>query len=246
MKVVITGAANGLGEFLAKRFFEIENCQVIGVDITKFKDLNTSVKPLFTKYYESDLARLENLPALIEKIIYESSGIDVFINNAGLKVFRSLSDLNIETVEKVFRVNSLAPIVIIKTLLSRIKPPERCTIINISSNAGFKGYKGGSIYCSSKAALNVFTEAVVDEYKGNSKIEIYTICPSTIFSKEISDNFPDVNPQNYIQPEKVFLEIQKLTTKGSGRKIIPIISIKQALKYAIDSFGKNLLWLVRK
>ena len=246
MNIVITGSGQGLGAFLVQKLARIESSRIIGIDIRKYKDIDPFLKPLFYKYYEADLSLLDTIPGLLEKIKSEISDIDVFINNAGLKVFGALEDLSIETIEKTFFVNSLAPIVIVKSLLTGMNSSGRGIIINISSNAGFKGYEGGSIYCSSKAALNIFTEAISDEFRLRPDIEIYTICPSTIFTQEIAETYPDANPKNYIQPEKIFLEIQRLIKRGSRHRIIPVITYRQALKNILSAFKSQLIMLLRK
>jgi short-subunit dehydrogenase len=239
MNIVITGAGQGLGAFLVQSFASVEGSRIIGIDNKKYTDIDPLLKPLFFKYYEADLELINSIPVLLEKIQSDLSVIDIFINNAGLKVFGNLEDLSIETIEKTFIVNSLAPIVIVKSLLTEINSSSRCVIINISSNAGFKGYKGGSIYCSSKAALNIFTEAIVDEYRQRPDIDIYTICPSTIFTQEIAEKYPEANPKNYIQKEKIFQEIQRLINRGSKRKIIPITTFKQTIKRVLNILRAN-------
>ncbi|MGD0342429.1 MAG: SDR family oxidoreductase [Bacteroidales bacterium] len=246
MNIVITGAAEGLGAFLVERFSKTRNCNVVGIDIKKFNEIDILLKPLFYKYFEYDLNKLEGIPTLIKEIISEISDIDLLINNAGLKTFGTLENLSIETIISTFQVNSLAPIIIARSLINRMNSSGMSIIINISSNAGFKGYKYGSIYCASKAALNIFTEAISDEGRLGPDIKIYTICPSTIFTKEIAQKYPDANPNNYIQPEEIFQEIQKIIRTGSKLRIIPILSYKQILKYSIDGFRNHLTWLLKK
>jgi short-subunit dehydrogenase len=238
LNIVITGAAMGLGEYLAGRLSAEENFQVIGIDRVRKDDLKPSVREFFSKYYEFDLTYTAKIPGLIDDIYRDFNEIDVFINNAGLKTFGKLSELTDETIQNTIIVNYITPAIIIKSLLNKMLKSGKGIIINISSNAAFQGYSEGSIYCSSKSALNTFTEAINDEISQNPNIKIYTLCPSTILTKELLEKHPQVNPDKYISTGKVYKIIERLIKNGSNKKIIPIIPFRQTLKYIIQDIKK--------
>ena len=240
LNIVITGVARGLGECLAERLSAETNSQIIGIDKIKKAELKPSVKDLFTKYYEFDLTCTAKIPGLIDDIYRDFKKIDVFINNAGLKTFGKLSDITDETIQNTINVNYIAPVIIIKNLLKRMLISGKGIIINISSNAAFQGYKEGSIYCSSKSALNTFTEAINDEVLHNPNIKIYTLCPATIITKEFLEEHPQVDPVKYISTKRVYRVVERLIKKGSEIKIIPIILFRQRMKYSIQDIKKIL------
>jgi short-subunit dehydrogenase len=240
LNIAITGAAMGLGESLAERFSKEGNFRVIGIDRVKKDDLRPTVKVFFSKYYEFDLTCSTKIPGLIDDIYRDFNEIDVFINNAGLKTFGKLTDMADEAIPNTLNVNFIAPAIIIKSLLNRMHKSGKGIIINISSNAAFQGYSEGSIYCSSKSALNTFAEAINDEISLISNIKIYTLCPSTILTKELHEKYPRANSDKYVSTGRIFKEIERLLKKGSKKKIIPIISFRQSLKHIINDIKRYL------
>jgi len=236
--IVVTGVAKGLGEYIAKRLSKESDSRVIGIDRVKNDDLKPDVKDIISKYYEFDLTCSANINGLIDEIYSDINDIDVFINNAGLKTFGKLTNITDETIKNTIEVNYIAPVIIIKNLLSRMLKSGKGIIINISSNAAFQGYSEGSIYCSSKTALNTFTDAINEEISENKRIKVYTLCPSTILTKELLEKYPEANPNKYISTERVYKKIDRLIKKGSNKKIIPIISFSQTMKYYFRNIRK--------
>jgi len=153
--VVITGASKGIGLALAKKFKE-ENFYVVNMSRTETQiaDLNIKV----------DLSKFDEITYAVGKLLDEVDKIDVLINNAGVGIYESWENLDIESLKYAFEINFFAPVYLTKSLLPVLKETKG-TVINVSSVAGklYLPFMGG--YCATKFALNAFSDSLRAELK---------------------------------------------------------------------------------
>jgi NAD(P)-dependent dehydrogenase (short-subunit alcohol dehydrogenase family) len=97
-------------------------------------------------------------------------GIDVLINNAGVSSqTRTLADITMEEMQRVFAVNSIAPMLVTRALLPNLRKGKRRVVLTISSQLGsIANNTGGSTYAyrASKTAVNQLTVSMHHELKG--------------------------------------------------------------------------------
>lgn len=93
--------------------------------------------------------------------------IDVLINNAGVgSPTKSIADCTADEMQRVFMINSIAPMLVVKAVLPSLRLGKRKLIVNISSQlASITNNTGGSSYAyrASKAALNQFNKSLANE-----------------------------------------------------------------------------------
>ena len=89
MNVLITGAAGGIGEAIAKAFAE-KGCN-LALQYNKSEDKASEIKNKLEKTYgikaltiKADLTKNEEIEALAKKALSEFGIVDVLINNAGI------------------------------------------------------------------------------------------------------------------------------------------------------------------
>ena len=168
----ITGVSKGVGLEITRKLLEKGNF-VYGVSRTETKELKVLLSEhsdLFF-YNKFDLSN----PNLIKDELFKDfislkRPVDGFINNAAMAYDDIITNANIDFLEKMFRVNVISPILITKNiirnmLLHRIEG----NIIHISSISVHTGYKGLSMYASTKGALEAFSKNTAREW-GNRKI----------------------------------------------------------------------------
>jgi short-subunit dehydrogenase len=144
-KILITGAAHGLGSELAT-LLDKEGCLLVLVDRDR-----TSLQNAQT--YVCDLSDLSQRKKLIEKM--RSKGkIDILINCAGIGSHSQLSQLSVDEVERVLQINTLSPL----ELIAGLSPLE--LIINIGSVAGEMNLPSMSLYAASKTSIHAFTRSI--------------------------------------------------------------------------------------
>jgi NAD(P)-dependent dehydrogenase (short-subunit alcohol dehydrogenase family) len=112
---------------------------------------------------ELDVTREEQAPAAVEAALRQFRKIDVLVNNAGyghLGVFEESSD---EEVRKQFATNVFGLMTVTRAVLPVMRKQRSGRILNVSSVAGLRGGFGAALYCSSKFAVEGFTQSLAPE-----------------------------------------------------------------------------------
>lgn len=181
-KVILTGAADGIGKELTKQLLN-KGAFVYGLDINgeklaKLKDeLNTD--RLVT--YIVDVSSKENLINFKEQFIKDNGRVDILINNAGIvQPFLNIEDLQDDVISRVMNVNFYGPMNLCRLFIKDLINNEKGGfIVNVSSMAGFFPFPGQGIYGASKAALKIFTEGLYSELKSKN-VGVMIVLPGAI------------------------------------------------------------------
>jgi len=167
MNVIITGISKGLGLKTAELLLH-DGWTVYGISRSKTEKLSKLLLqyPNKIKWLQYDLGNVEEIR---QRIFKDWIGLDTpihgLINNAALAYDDIVTNLNLDTLEKMYKVNVFTPMVLTKfairqMLLHRIKG----SIVHISSISVHTGYKGLSMYASTKGALEAFSKNTAREW----------------------------------------------------------------------------------
>ncbi len=154
--VLITGVSKGLGKTIAEKF-RSEGFSVSGVSRSEPDfDLDLFIK--------GDITEEPLRKRVINETIDRYGRLDILINNAGIGLYDSWEDSYIADIKKLFELNFFSVVDFTKKSLPYLKESKGC-VINISSVAGklYLPYMGA--YCSSKFALNAFSDSLRAELK---------------------------------------------------------------------------------
>jgi 3-oxoacyl-[acyl-carrier protein] reductase len=141
-RVVVTGAANGIGRATADMFAG-DGAEVIGLDLT------TSEAPV--KILRCDLTRETDIVSAVAAAAAELGGIDVLVNNAGILKEAPLGAISAELIDQHYAVNVRGAILVTREVLRHFGDGAR--IINIASELAYLGRANASVYCATKAAI---------------------------------------------------------------------------------------------
>ena len=185
---IITGTSRGLGKSIAKKL-QVDGNHVIGISRkidTKLLDISKKDNSRID-YIEFDLDNVNIIEKLIIKIFsiidLEKAEKICLVNNAGvIDPIKTIENCSIDEITTSFNVNTVAPIVITSKFIEKLKFIDiEKRVINISSGAGKKPYHGWSCYCSTKAAVDMFTRCVaVEQEKANYPTKILSFAPGII------------------------------------------------------------------
>ena len=194
--IFITGGSSGVGLATAEKCLS-KGHQVIIVSHTRTR-LNNAYKVLEKKYtcrvkaYLVNISKSDEVKEVINKVIDEYSKIDILINSVGVNIHAKFSDLSEHDFDEIFNINVKGTFLICKEVWKYMEEKKSGLIINISSGSGLKGYQTGSIYCSSKAAVNMFMDVLSQEGQDRG-IKVANICPGQINTPMWNENDKIVN-----------------------------------------------------
>ncbi len=153
--IIITGASSGIGYATAKLLATKGNKLILVARSEEklAKEINASC-------YKCDLSQIKDVEEVGNKIIREHKNIDVLINNAGVGFPTDLAELGEKEYDKIMNTNFKGLVFFTKKILKIFIKQNKGHIINISSLAGIQANPVAPIYCSSKFALEGYTEGL--------------------------------------------------------------------------------------
>jgi len=162
----VTGASQGLGLTLVKKL--LENGYRVAATSRNVQKLKTAVGIIDTDRFLPlvvDSNNVDSFGESIQQTIAAFGRIDVLVNNAGYGMTGTVEDVTEEDIRRIFDVNVLTPIHVIKSVLPLMRAQRSGYIINIGSVAGFVGGPGWSVYSATKAAIAAFSEVLALDVK---------------------------------------------------------------------------------
>jgi NAD(P)-dependent dehydrogenase (short-subunit alcohol dehydrogenase family) len=112
----------------------------------------------------TDVKVEEQVVAMVQRTVDQLGRIDILVNNAGGTRMGPLKSLPAKAWDSVFALNAKAAYVATREAGQHFIEQCSGTIVNISSDAGMHGVKGGAHYAASKAALQMFTTVTAAEW----------------------------------------------------------------------------------
>lgn len=185
---IITGTSRGIGEALAKTIIVPGNT-LFAVSRSMNEDLVEYASSLNVPiyYHEADLSQRNEAELFIsnvfEKIHFTANDKIALINNAGmLEPVAPVKSIDFELTEKQLSLNLLAPFILSSVFLARtasLAIPK--VILNISSGASSHPFSGWSVYCSSKAGIDMLTKAAgLEQNAEQHPATIFALAPGII------------------------------------------------------------------
>jgi 3-oxoacyl-[acyl-carrier protein] reductase len=181
---IVTGAASGFGEAIAKRFAE-EGAQVIVADIND--DAGEAVVAAIraargdargdAHYVNANVADAGSVQALIDRTLEHFGDLDIIVNNAGI-THRNQPMLNVDeaTFDQVYAVNVKSLFHTAQAAVPLFRKRGGGCFVNVASTAGVRPRPGLTWYNGSKGAAIITGKSMAVELAPDN-IRVNTINP---------------------------------------------------------------------
>jgi short-subunit dehydrogenase len=210
VRVLVTGASSGIGAATAVAF--AAHGATVGICARREDRLaevleRCRVDAPESRMWTVDLGELDALDDFAGTVVAELGGVDVLVNNAGVPKRRKATAMTPADVEGVMAMNYFSPVRLTLALLPGMVERGSGDVVNVSSMGAHMVAFGTGAYAASKAALELFTEALYLELAGTG-VRAHLLIPGgtvTEFSTPKDDNDPPFpqDPATLAAPEEV-------------------------------------------
>lgn len=198
---LITGASRGLGLALARRL--AADGWALVIDAREPAALEAARAELAARTdvraVSGDVADADHRAALAAAVDELGGGLDALVNNAsilGPSPQPRLADYPLDVLREVYEVNAVAPLAVVQTLLSRLRPGA--AVVSVTSDAAREPYEGWGGYGSSKVALEQLTAVLAAEHPG---LRVYSVDPGDMRTRMHAEAFPGEDISDRPRPE---------------------------------------------
>ena len=176
---LVTGGSRGIG-FAIARALQQQGASVVitGTDDERLKAARDALGARTTTA-RADVREADQVEAAVRHAIEQFGAIDVLVNNAGIGIFRSVAEMSLSEWNDVIATNLTGVFHCTRAVLPQLRARGGGWIINISSLASTNPFADAAAYCASKAALNAFSEALMQEVRHDG-IRVAYVMPGSV------------------------------------------------------------------
>jgi 3-oxoacyl-[acyl-carrier protein] reductase len=180
---IVTGGSRGIGLAIARALVaEAVQVAITGRDQRYLSAARSKIEaagPGAVETLRADVRHAAEVDAAVSATVSRFGGLDILINNAGVGVFKDVADMSPEEWSEVIDTNLTGVFNMCRAALPHLRRRGHGFIINISSLAGKNPFSGAAAYCASKAGLNAFSEALMQEVRYDG-VRVSYVMPGSV------------------------------------------------------------------
>lgn len=224
--VVITGAASGIGQALARQVAAL-GARVALADINA-ASLQETAEGILSRggqaqWTKVDVSDRQAVYAFAERVVEQFGAVDVVVNNAGVALSNvDVLHLEYEDLEWVLGINLWGVIHGTKAFLPHLLKQPEGNLVNVSSTFGLTASAKAAAYSTSKFAVRGFTEALRQELHGTS-VAVTVVFPGGIRTNIARNSRPARNGEPLVDPARALRQFEaqaQTTPEAAAQQII--------------------------
>jgi NAD(P)-dependent dehydrogenase (short-subunit alcohol dehydrogenase family) len=184
--LLVTGGGRGIGRAVALRFArEGWGVAVMARSKSELAETAALVAKAGGKALaiEGDVSKEADGETAVKRTEETFGGIDVLVNNAGLFKVKAAHETSTELWRQILETNLSGPFFVTRAVIRGMLARKRGrAIVNVSSEAGKKGFAGSGAYCASKYGLCGFGDAIREELRP-AGIRVINVLPGQVDTK---------------------------------------------------------------
>lgn len=204
---IVTGGSRGIGLAIASALLSRGvNVTISGLNPERLRTAQTRLgaagaggAALHT--VQADVRDHLAVESLVSDAVRRFGGLDILVNNAGVGGFADIAAQSLDDWRRIIDTNLTGVFYCCRAAIPHLRRRGGGWIINISSLAGKNAFAGGAGYCASKAGLNAFSEALMQEVRYDD-IRVSYIMPGSV-STDFTGQGEDAGMDWKLRPEDV-------------------------------------------
>lgn len=211
-RIVITGAAGGIGSAVARRLAAAGASLVL-------TDLRSEPLERLAAELRAGGARVRTVAADVASdagraalaAAAREERCNVLVNAAGINPFGLFAEQSVGDVSKALAINTLAPLLLCQALLPVLREQPSAHIVNVGSTFGSIGFPGFAVYSATKFAVRGFSEALRREL-ADTPIRVHYVAPRATSTALATDRVRAMNTELRVgmdSPEVVAAAVEK-------------------------------------
>jgi 3-oxoacyl-[acyl-carrier protein] reductase len=203
--VLVTGGTRGIGyaisEALLRAGHRVAFTGTSADGIARAGSTLSAIEGATVIGIECDVRNPEQTERALTTAVTRFGGLDVLVNCAGVGVGRPVADLSHVEWDRIIATNLTGVFHCCKAAIPHLRARGAGWIINISSLSSTGPFAGGAAYVASKAGVNAFSEALMQELRDDN-IRVTTVLPGSV-ATGFSGREPGTGAEWKLLPEDV-------------------------------------------
>jgi uncharacterized protein len=217
----VTGASSGIGAAIARALAGRGWQTVL---LARREDrLRALSEEVGGEYEVCDVGRRADVERVAAEVIERHPRIELLVNNAGIPGRRGFTEIDLDRLEEVLRVNYLGAVWCLRAFLPALERAERSDVVNIVSVAGTVAYGPAGPYSASKHAELAFSRSTTAELRSRG-IHVHTVNPGFVET----EGFPQASVLRsalmrrlVVRPEHIADHVVKVIERDKRETFVP-------------------------